>query len=158
MFEILRTQAKIRTVAIGGLPRNAPMEGVGGVRGGPVQKVTALLEWATTAYQIAGPEITAKWNNTALGAFYSLLNAEGLLRRAASATVNNADSFRIGDDTQTPLEFVYDPADCRLFYTQQMLKDVTNTWQAVSDAVWGSEDGNMKCVPGSIGAKSSLPL
>ena len=167
MFEILHTQANVRTVAIGGVPQNAPMEGVGGVRGGPIQNVETLLGWASVAYSYtnAEPEISAKWNNTALGAFYSIANSEGLLKRAAYdssnkaiATVNNADSFRIGDATQTPLEFVYDPADCRLFYTHQMVKNVTNTWQAVADAMWGSENGIMKCVPGSTGARSSLPL
>lgn len=164
MFEILHTQANVRTVAIGGVPRNAPMEGIGGVRGGPIQNVEMLLQWASVAYTNAEPEISAKWNDTALGAFYSIGNCEGLLKRAAyssnkaSANVNNADSFRIGDATQTPLEFVYDPADCRLFYTHQMVKNVTNTWQGVADAMWGSENGIMKCVPGSTGARSSLPL
>lgn len=59
------------------------------------------------------------------------------------------------DTSVTPLEFVYEAADCRLFYTADMVRDVTNVWKKTVDGQWG--DANSVCVDGSTGQESSTP-
>lgn len=50
-----------------------------------------------------------------------------------------------GDTTFTPLQFIYEPSNCRLFYTIDDIYDIGKTWTRVADAAWG----NGPCVPGS---------
>jgi hypothetical protein len=68
-------------------------------------------------------------------------------RAYGNATVNFQDALRKGDSSQTPLQYRYEPADCRLYYTAEMLMDVTATWRAASDARWGGRP----CVAGGFG-------
>lgn len=58
------------------------------------------------------------------------------------------------DESVTPLEFTYEAADCRLFYTGDMIRDVTNVWKKTVDAHWG--DAKQTCVDDSVGHESSL--
>ena len=49
------------------------------------------------------------------------------------------------NDTETPVHFVYEVANCRLFYTPETVLSVTKMWNAVTDVAWNSA----QCVPGS---------
>lgn len=86
----------------------------------------------------------------------ALAETEALLRRAArdpetgrlsSAAINYRNNYRRGDATDTPLQFVKDYADCRLWYTMPMLYDPVAVWDAVVDVMWKGGE----CVPGSTG-------
>ena len=74
------------------------------------------------------------------------------IQRAAPAkyvpTINFADSIRANDDSETPLQFIYEAADCRLFRTTEMLHDVTAMWRAVTKVMNGEYDA---CVKDSMG-------
>lgn len=37
-----------------------------------------------------------------------------------------------------PAQFVYEAADCRLFYEPKMTTNVTAIWKKVADAAWGT--------------------
>ena len=50
-----------------------------------------------------------------------------------------------GDETQTPLQFIYEASNCRLFCTAADIYDISNAWSRVANVVWG----NGFCVPGS---------
>ena len=79
-----------------------------------------------------------------------------LNRALNNYAVNFRDGIRQGDETQTPLQFVYEPADCRIYYTADMTTDVTVIWKTVYDSVWG---GKSACVAGeSIQALKTLML
>ena len=71
------------------------------------------------------------------------------LRIAPGATpnVNVRDAIRRGDESQTPAQFVYEKADCRLFYTAEMKVDISAMWKGVVDAAWGEGKGGSKCLP-----------
>ena len=72
-------------------------------------------------------------------------------RGATSAilpTINFADSIRVDDDSETPLQFIYEAADCRMFRTKEMLQDVTVMWHAVAKVMNGEYDA---CVKDSMG-------
>lgn len=58
--------------------------------------------------------------------------------------VNLQNQYAPGDDV-TPLQFVYEPADCRLFYTYENIKEPATTWAKAARTYWGKG----KCVNGS---------
>ena len=66
--------------------------------------------------------------------------------------INSLDNIRQGDKTETPLEFVYEAADCRLFFPFGFVRDVNVLWKLAVDAKWR----NGKCVPGSTKGKGAL--
>lgn len=68
--------------------------------------------------------------------------------------VNFRNNLRQGDTSLTPLHFVYEAADCRIFYTPEMIVNVTAQWTTVANIAF---KGNSSiCVQGSTG-KASLP-
>ena len=64
-----------------------------------------------------------------------------------SGTVNVRDGLAPHDATNTPLQFVYQAADCRLWYTKAMTLDVRALWEAAADVAWRGG----RCVVGGIG-------
>ena len=72
--------------------------------------------------------------------------------------VNSLDNIRAPrsdlteDQRNTPLEFVYEAADCKLFYTYDSLMTPMSMWRRGVDAKWG----NGTCVAGSTGAPSAM--
>jgi hypothetical protein len=154
--ELMKAQGNVQQVVIGGTPRTGPMQGVTGSKGGQVWTLAQVYTEASNAYsflsgyrdQLAGTEIE------------KLVNATRPLNRAAYnangdilAAINLRDNIRVGDAGQTPLEFVYEAADCKLFYTPAMISDPTLVWKAAANARWNNNQG---CVQGSVGDKSSI--
>lgn len=67
------------------------------------------------------------------------------------AGLNLRDQIRedeIEDDAAVPLQFKYEAADCRLYYTMHNLYNMTRQWQDVAAAAW--VDSSL-CVEGSTG-------
>ena len=61
-------------------------------------------------------------------------------------SVNVRDNIAPGDLGQTPLQFVYQPADCRLFYGRESAIEIAYLWRDVYDVAWG----NGTCVDGAV--------
>ncbi|KAI1332847.1 hypothetical protein F5Y16DRAFT_394156 [Xylariaceae sp. FL0255] len=68
----------------------------------------------------------------------------------SSADVNLRSAFSNASDS-LPLQFSYQAADCRLFYTALDRIRPENTWSAAANAIWG----NGSCVANSTGALGS---
>jgi len=68
----------------------------------------------------------------------------------AAFGINLRDQVR-ANDTE-PLQFKYEPADCRIFYTVANVFNYTRLW---SDAVTAMFDDTSKCVAGSTGFSTS---
>lgn len=140
--QFMRNQAKVKYFAIGGRPNTDPMQAIGGVKG------TNNIGWTSVkAYIDIALEFGAS-TATSLSDYLTLP-----LRREASgvaANVNFRDGLNPGDETQTPTQFLYEPADCRLFYTPEMTVDISESWRAVADIAWG--EGT--CVAGQGGTAS----
>lgn len=139
--ELMRTLAGVETLAIGGLPDNTvPMQKVGGTKGWQTWVLANLNLFARAFFTFA--------NQTTLDAavgseIEALNNTEIVNLRAAGFQVNAADGIRLGDEVdQTPLQFVFEAAECRIYYTPPMIFDVTETWKAVADTKWGSRKCN----------------
>ncbi|KAF2183866.1 hypothetical protein K469DRAFT_667597 [Zopfia rhizophila CBS 207.26] len=155
--EFMKTQGGVQQVVVGGKPETGPMQGVAGSKGAQVYTFTQVAREASIAYSNL-PEYQEELNKTELGA---LVFSERPLMRSAyqengmtSSVINLRDNIRMNDTTNTPLEFVYEAADCRLFYTADMIRDVEAMWKKTVDARWG--DSKAVCVEGSTGHKSSV--
>ena len=134
--EFMRQQAGVRAFSLGGRPRPGIIQAVGGVKGSEQQDWSLIYRGAQTvllgsALSVATAELTPEEIRTLRE--YS----EYPLIRASDGSVNLRDGIRMGDAGQTPLQFVYEEADCRLLYTAQMVADVTSIWMTVADSAFG---------------------
>ncbi|KAH9811694.1 Peptidase family S41 [Teratosphaeria destructans] len=140
--ELMRQQAGVKTVALGGRPSTGIIQAVGGVKGTNDYTYQYILGSVEAPFASQGLHNASYYASTALGDYTSLP-----LWRTTDAVVNARDGIRHGDPSQTPLQFVYEPADCRIYYTPEMAVDQSAVWRAVADAAWG---GINHCVAGSL--------
>ena len=143
----------VRTIAFGGRPTEAPMQGVGGVKGGQSLGVNYINGYIQQANQIIGnaantssPLLTpAEWQE------FNESSPSLTPSFAWSGNVNLRNEYD-PDDDQTPLQFVYEAAECRLFYTLENYLQQETVWQAAARAMFGGGG----CVKGSTNGKGRL--
>lgn len=99
-----------------------------------------ILCGATLPFEIQHYHDAEYYNETTLGEYSDLP-----LYRATNYLTNARDGIREGDETQTPLQFIYEPADCRVYYTPEMAVDQTAAWKTVADTAF---NGISHCVAG----------
>jgi hypothetical protein len=154
---VMKNQGGVNQVVVGGVPRTGPMQGVSGSKGSQVYTWTHVYSEASRVYNYVGEAAQTKLNETDLGKL--VFSTRPLMRTAyqssgeSASVINLRDNIRDDDTAAIPLNFVYEAADCRLFYTGDMLRDVTNVWKKAVDANWG--DKSKVCVEGSTGDKSA---
>ena len=71
----------------------------------------------------------------------------------AGYAVNLRDSISLGDDTQTPLQFIFEPADCRIFYTPVTASEPHKLWEYAADVAWKGKEcawGGMSSIANPI--------
>ncbi|KAJ5529337.1 hypothetical protein N7527_002730 [Penicillium freii] len=152
-FVKLMKRQGVRTITFGGRPQKAPMQGVGGVKGGQslgVNYINGYIEQANglirDSANSGSPLLTsAEWkafNESSPSTTASL---------QWSGNLNLRNEYDPEDD-QTPLQFVYEAAECRLFYTLDNYLERETVWQAAAKAMF--ENG--QCVEGSTKGKGSL--
>ena len=138
--EAMHHEAGGRVVTVGGRPSTGPMQGVAGSRGARLYRWQTLDTHIQYAQQILqaeeSPQATFLPNRTMQTQFY-----------VAEGKVNLRDQVRRGAET-LPLQFAYEAADCRIFYTPQTVYNQSNLWQYAADAIWTTPS---KCVAGSTG-------
>jgi hypothetical protein len=159
--ELLKNQGAVRTIAIGGRPQPGPMQGVGGTKGAQVFSWDDIQVRMQAVYFLGSPTQRAQWNTTDLGrtAFATQLFTRSAYQGGRIAGgVNLRDNLRQNDASKTPLEFIYEAADCRMYFEQKMVSDVTLVWKGVVDRMFrtGGGLGLTKCVQGSTMDKSSI--
>ncbi|KAF2213186.1 hypothetical protein CERZMDRAFT_17713, partial [Cercospora zeae-maydis SCOH1-5] len=149
----------IRSVVVGGRRQEGPMQYAGGVKGGqltPMAQVGAIvfvsLENATLSQQLDfertfGQQLIVAAIAALSRAYY---NPEGTIA-SLLASINFRNTIREGDPSATPLQYVYDAASCRVFYTAAMYGSQELLWERVYESAW--EDGS--CVAGSTGHPSA---
>ncbi|KAI8941481.1 hypothetical protein NX059_002699 [Plenodomus lindquistii] len=146
--ELMRQRGKVRYVSFGGRSKPGPTQAVGGTKG------TNTWSWQyiqfVTQYSInnltASEDEAAALRSTALGNYAHNI----VFARAARNTtlgINFSDGIRDGDQSEVPLQFLYEPSDCRILYTKEMTVDATAIWKAVADTAWRGVDN---CVAGSL--------
>lgn len=140
--ELMRQQAGVKTIALGGRPNRDIIQAVGGIKGTNDYPYSYILESVETVFQFGNDSQRAYYNTTVLGEYTQL----PLFRSSSGPVVNARDGIRAGDLAGTPLQFVYEPAECRIYYTPEMVVDETAVWRTVADTVWNGADA---CVAGS---------
>lgn len=161
----MREQGHVQTIAIGGRPSTGAMQGIGGTRGSQVLNLDGISNVAFSSLANVVPAIDNgslldRVNNSIVG---TLAFPEQLTLRSfhgeypekfIAGSVNSLNNLRQNDTSETPLEFVYEAADCRIFHTAAGYFDPTHIWKQVADVKWG----NGKCVEGSMGDKSAISV
>lgn len=133
--EMMHYGAGVRTVVAGGLPHAGPMQAAGGTRGYQVyESINLDSEFGAVSYL----------NQTA----QTLLPDRRSQTLITSFRVNIRDQIRQNDNT--PVQFLYDAADCRIYYTAASWSNYTTLWTYASNAVFTTTSNNL-CVPGSTG-------
>lgn len=143
----------VRTITFGGRPQNIPMQGVGGVKGGQslgINYINGYIEQAngliTESASSESPLLTpAEWK---------AFNESSPITTASlewSGNLNLRNEYDQHDD-QTPLQFIYEAAECRLFYTLDNYLERETVWQAAARAMFG----DAQCVEGSTKGEGSL--
>ncbi|KAH7125575.1 hypothetical protein B0J11DRAFT_309316 [Dendryphion nanum] len=158
--ELIRTQANVTSIAVGGRPLNAPMQAIGGTKGANVfgfdlvVELTGQLLNLTT--QLYGQQTANVMNNSAVGRVAATkqlyIRSSKVGESKIEGSVNSLDNIRRGDKSETPLEFVYEAADCKLFYPMGIINDPTVLWKLAVQARWKGG----KCVEGSLKGKGAL--
>lgn len=146
--EFLRLQGGVKSVAMGGRPFHGPIQGVGGIKGSQSLSFSSIYSYTQYAQQLGGtPEQKA-----ALAKYTNLP-----MRRSSSSGVNARDSILPDNvDDGTPSQYIVEEADCRLYWTTEMVNDVTAVWKAAANAAFNGGT----CAYGGIAkpAKRDLEL
>ncbi|KAI9728940.1 MAG: hypothetical protein M1828_000025 [Chrysothrix sp. TS-e1954] len=138
LVELLRQQTQVRFVSLGGRPEPGLTSAVGGVRAGPMNNFEDL--YSEIMYREGELHKASKLNNGSgvaekvadVARKYSFTP----VTRASQAVINMGNIYRVGDATQTPLQYSSELADCRILYTKDMVLDATEMWKAVADSAW----------------------
>ena len=137
----------VRTVVVGGRPLLKPMQAVGHTKGGPNSNLGGLP--------------AAVNRSIAFGADL-VVPTPGPIRLATSLTgrsnpswfdgisVNLGNMAPVGDKPDAvPNQFRYEAANCKLFFTWEMARDIKAIWRKVIEVSWKGG----KCVEGSTTEK-----
>ncbi|KAK4224656.1 hypothetical protein QBC38DRAFT_514654, partial [Podospora fimiseda] len=139
----------IRTVTLGGRPQEGKMQAVGMTKGGPVFPVRIRLEGAIVRANRSESVNLVPLGNPPLR---TSVMPPGLGHRGSGIVINlgNLIPWDGGspeeEEDLVPLQFRYEAADCRLFWTWEMMRDMREVWRRVADVGWGGG----RCVAGSL--------
>jgi hypothetical protein len=151
--EELKNIAGVKAVTVGGRPENKPIQTITGSKGGEVVPMFLFPEYATLLMNVSTAigVSSVKANDATLA---SIVNVPRVAVRAgdSSSRVQSQDQIRKGDSSATPLQFIYEAADCRIFYTPDSYADPDAAWKQA----WDAFADDSKCVAGSTKHKSSI--
>lgn len=134
---------KVKTVAVGGRPMPGPMQSIGGVEGAQIFYWDEISAIATATIALA-PDLTgADPDLKTLDEGYAIFRSANPQQAGA---VNGKNAFGPLDN-QTPLQFLYQAANCRFFWTKDMVFNPDATWKRAVDATWTNPA--QFCVEGS---------
>lgn len=145
---MMHHEAGVRAVTVGGRPTTGPMQAATGSRGARYMSLGTLdanimdVEdgLASEGRRRAASSPTAPRPTTSTSSTRGSTCAQG-------------DQVRRGEDA--PLQFAYDAADCRIFWTPRPVFNYSALWQYAADAAWKN---SALCVAGPAGFASSTTL
>jgi len=144
--ELLTQQAGVKTIALGGRSNKNAIQAIGGVKGVNNYQYGFIQQLAQYAIRFQ-PSL----NESMLRKDY--FSDLPYNRASGGPGVNTRDGLRQNDTSGVPLQFMYEEADCRLYYTPEMTVDASSIWKAAADAQW---NGKGSCVSGGgYGGKRS---
>ncbi|CAD6443262.1 9d2e7923-2f4f-4e57-b298-0044821c9a72 [Sclerotinia trifoliorum] len=148
LMELFRHEAGVKVVAVGGTPTTGPMQAPAGSRGArdyDTFTLDANIDFTQQLLQNqSSPDATFLPNRT-----------EQLSVFVYYADINLRDQVRKNEEI--PLQFAYEAADCRIYYTPQTVYNYTNLWQYAADAIWKNSSLCVKDSTGYSSTSQSLP-
>jgi hypothetical protein len=146
----------VRTIAFGGQPENAPMQGLGGVKGAQampfatLSKIFSLMTGFINDSANSSKPIVAKEDMQHFKDIFPVTLEEFPLK-IAGGSVNLMNAFSPKND-HMPRQFKYEAAECRRFFTLENIQKPETTWASAADAMFHGGE----CVPGSVNGSGSL--
>jgi hypothetical protein len=116
----MRTQAGVKSIAMGGRPTAGLIQGVGGIKRAESLGWSNVLGYAKDANQTATPDqkkVLARLTDIPIS-------------RSSSSGLNVRDNIlpdHVNDGL--PAQYVVEYSECRLYYTEPMVTDVTAMWR-----------------------------
>jgi len=148
--EELKNVAGVKSVVVGGRAKEGPMQALGGTKGGTILsfgKLSGTISGMMNATETLGIE------GFETSELRTLANPEVLLRRAGQdGQIQIQDQVRKGDSSESTLQYTYEDADCRMFWTTRTLFEPQALWAAA----WAAHTDDSKCVKGSTKRPSSI--
>ncbi|KAG6288857.1 hypothetical protein E4U46_002964 [Claviceps purpurea] len=136
--EFLRHEGGVKSIAMGGRPKPGLIQGIGGVKG--FQSLTF-----DDVHGFVGIAAQNTKDQKALAEFSRFTTLP--MQRSTVTSLNVRDQIlRDNIDDGTPAQFIYEPSECRLFWTAPMISDVTEIWKAAANAAFNGA----KCAYGGI--------
>ena len=135
--EMMHHEAGVKSVVVGGLPQSGPMQIASGTRGAQIYLAQNIDD------------------DVAVAEYFNATTADYLPDRETDVlvtflSVNLRDQIR-EEKQDVPVQFLYDAADCRIFYTAETWSDYSSLWSYAISAI-----SNPKlCVAGSTGYSST---
>ncbi|KAL1956542.1 hypothetical protein VTO42DRAFT_7013 [Malbranchea cinnamomea] len=147
IFANLLKKNGVKSIVAGGRPRDGAVQAIGGVKGSNVLSFSVIYTYVSIVMDLATDRQRRELEGTEIGTIYR--DGPYVLGRSAGdgegARVNVRNAVDPNDKKRVPTQFVYEPADCRIWVTPEMTLDITALWNAVVDAGWG----HAECTPGS---------
>jgi len=141
--EMLRIQGGVKSVMVGGRPTPGPVQGVGGIKGAQTLSYASVYDYVTQALAHA----TTDKQKAALRRYSPLP-----IQRSTAAALNTRDQILRGNvEDGLPAQFVREETDCRLYWTLDMVKDVTAVWKAAAASAFNGA----KCAAGGIAKREA---
>ncbi|CAG9942940.1 unnamed protein product [Clonostachys rosea f. rosea IK726] len=157
---LMKHVANVRTVAVGGIPEYGPMQGVASTRGSMMREWNYFGDAITYIRSVLEAVDESDKEDTYSKIGISSSDVDNLPKALADSpwtvdgAINMFDTIQAGNQ-DTPRQFLYEASACRIFYTGEMIRDVSKLWQAVGTIAGGD---NSTCVSGSQNAVGSKPL
>lgn len=141
-------QGGVKTVALGGRPGGGITQAIGGVKGTNDLPYINIFYNFAEVYASSNASLQSSWESSVINQYTALP-----FYASTNVVINARNGYAQGDTSQTPLQFVYEPADCRILYTPAMVVDETAVWKTVADSAWGGGAGNA-CVAGGLSSET----
>ena len=127
--ELLTHEAGVKTVVFGGRSNANKIQAIGGVKGANIYAWTYIRSFSQEAIDL---------NETLQDSVLKEYNSSLVINRAWANGLNVRDAVRKDDDSGIALQFKYEEADCRLYYTPEMTVSALAIWKAAADAQWNN--------------------
>ncbi|PVH76795.1 hypothetical protein DL98DRAFT_357750, partial [Cadophora sp. DSE1049] len=137
--ELMTRNANVKIIVVGGRPRNGPMQAIGGTKGTLATPYTSIAFTADLVLNYTD-YIPSHLIETANATFPGLVPLPlGFPSDLGSYSVNGQDNIAREEDGEghVPLQFVFEPADCRIFYNGETVLEENKLWEYVWDVAWG---------------------
>ncbi|KAF2468287.1 uncharacterized protein BDR25DRAFT_305255 [Lindgomyces ingoldianus] len=122
----MMTRVGVRTIVAGGRPTTGPMQAVGGNRGARLYSANAIDA------DISFSRSIDEWVDDNVNGSLPDVRETGMFIKFAG--INLRDQVR--KDDKTPLQFKYEAADCRIYYTLSNLYNATRLWHDTATAAF----------------------